>query len=198
MRSTEAVVGMMPDILSTIGHREGSEHDVTQEEVLASAEALMNSPAERMTQEINVLIAQYRERMVADRFWHSGGVDEVRFIATRTPDGRQLEEIFTINDAYSQGLKNYLQRSYQIEILDEAEQRQTLITITPAGETIINDVEGRPDDAVLLDFFYRTLIAEQRHARRSDDEKHQANESAKAMLNHRIYGVENPVFAGKE
>lgn len=169
----------------------------SQDELSAAMDELYTHPAERIKHEFEALSELYRARSIRDTDQTAHGSVEYTMFATRTADGSQLEEVFTQIDERSTANKDYCRTTNQIDLLDDGE-RMARITLGPAGEVSVVSADGRAEQDVLLDFSYRTVIAELRHAQRSPEEQAEANDSAQRQLNQRVYGSEAPTRAAVE
>lgn len=169
----------------------------SQDELSAALDALYEQPAERIKSEFAALSELYRARSVRDVEQTANGSVEYTMFGTRTADGSQLEEVFTQIDERSTANKEYCRTTYQIDLLDDGEPSARIV-LGPDGEIAATSADGRAEEDVLLDFSYRTVIAETRHAQRTLDEQDAANQSALRQLNLRTYGSEAPVITATE
>ncbi len=159
---------------------------------------LYDQPAEQIRMAMDSLKDMYRARSIRETEQTNGGTDEWTQLATRTPDGSTIEEIFTERDVRSVNNKSPLETSYFIEILGPDGQRESVVTALPDGSVTVEDRAGRDRDTVLTDFYYRMLTATHQYSQRTDAGKRESDEQALMMLNKRIYGIEHPTRTATE
>jgi len=124
------------------------------------------------------------------RMEYVDGVEE-QTIATRYADGSGIEERYSLLDRYSSALKTGHAQSARVIIeqpevtarivVDEQDEVAVYIQERRAKDwTVLEDTTEI--DQVLFEFFHRSLVAAQKHADRSDDERAHADADAYAML----------------
>ena len=141
-----------------------------------------------------MLSEAYRYRTDEMTFRWKGNIESFTTFATRDAAGDAIEEIYTLHDRYSIGLKPYHVRTLAVDIFTDGHTRivvgpdGTVETFTFDGDTPRQVTDSTQAASVTDEFFYRSLIAIERVNRRSATERQLADQDALSKLHYRMYG----------
>ena len=109
----------------------------------AVRERLHTHKAEELIRIIDKLDAQYAGRRVGNTIHVGDVIYEVTTFATRTPDWRELDEIFTIETIYDPGRTEPLQRC-TVEMLDLGGGKTVVVLDMDGSISFTREVVGEP------------------------------------------------------
>lgn len=136
-----------------------------EEIVDASAETIRSAKAKVVVDIFDKLLDQYQKRRVGDATYVGDLVVEEDIFATRTPDWRQLDEVFKRVTVYDPSLSRPMCQ-YRVEMLG-VDDAKTVVELDPDGAMRFMRQRGEQTrnltlaeaDAAMLDLVYRSESA---------------------------------------
>lgn len=159
-------------------------------------------PAERLRSQLETLADFYNERSDRQTLQWRGATHEFTEFATRNDACTDLEELYLIHDTYSMASKHYRQREYAIDMFFEDAHHRIQVSDDDELSVYKYESDGRQEildeverEAIVADFFLRSLVAAVRNQERSPQERDVANADALSKLHLRRYGGRKTVAA---